>query len=304
MEKTPSRREFMKAVSALFALSAFDFSTPKRPLPLLSFSTLGCPDWTWDQIVEFASANKYQGIELRGIRRELDLTKRPEFSKQNIRSTMGKLADRKLSIVDLGSSTELHHPPGAERQKHLDSGKQFIDLAEQLKCLYIRVFPNKFPSERDKPDTMELIANGLLELADHARTSGVRVLMETHGDVIYVADIKRIMEMATSPHVGLVWDVHNMWVVTKEPPVDVYAQLKEYIFHTHIKDGKSVDDKLQYTLLGQGDSPIFTAIDALVAGGYRGYFSFEWEKMWHPEIAEPEVALADYPQAMKKHFGG
>jgi hypothetical protein len=36
----------------------------------------------------------------------------------------------------------------------------------------------------------------------------------------------------------------------------------------------------------------------LVKGGYRGYFSFEWEKVWHPEIADPEVAIADYAQVV------
>ena len=25
--------------------------------------------------------------------------------------------------------------------------------------------------------------------------------------------------------------------------------------------------------------------------GYKGYYSFEWEKLWHPEIAEPGNSL-------------
>ena len=54
----------------------------------------------------------------------------------------------------------------------------------------------------------------------------------------------------------------------------------------------------------QGEVPIFEAIDALQKGGYKGYYSFEWEKLWHPEIAAPEIAIADYPVAMKKHFKG
>jgi hypothetical protein len=29
--------------------------------------------------------------------------------------------------------------------------------------------------------------------------------------------------------------------------------------------------------------------------GYDEYLSLEWEKQWHPEIAEPEIAL---PQAV------
>ncbi len=54
--------------------------------------------------------------------------------------------------------------------------------------------------------------------------------------------------------------------------------------------------------LGQGEVPIFEAIDALAKDNYKGYYGFEWEKLWHPEIAEPEFALADYARAMKQHF--
>jgi hypothetical protein len=33
--------------------------------------------------------------------------------------------------------------------------------------------------------------------------------------------------------------------------------------------------------------------------GYQGYYSFEWEKLWHPELEEPEVALPAYVSAMR-----
>ena len=110
------------------------------------------------------------------------------------------------------------------------------------------------------------------------------------------------MKAASHPHVGMVWDAHNMWSATKEPPAQVYATLKNYIRHTHIKDARLINGKEQYVLLGTGESPIFEAVDALAKGGYKGYYSFEWEKLWHPEIDEPEIAIADYPKAMKRHF--
>jgi hypothetical protein len=37
----------------------------------------------------------------------------------------------------------------------------------------------------------------------------------------------------------------------------------------------------------------------LVSGGYQGLYSFEWEKKWHPEIEEPEVAFPQYVETMK-----
>jgi len=82
----------------------------------------------------------------------------------------------------------------------------------------------------------------------------------------------------------------------------VYQKLKKYIRHTHIKDLIMVDGKAQYRLLGKGESPIFEVISLLKKDGYKGFYSFEWEKLWHPEIDEPEVALADYSKVMIKQL--
>jgi len=306
---TSSRRDFLKAGAGLLGLSALSF----KKLPLLSFSTLGCPDWTFPAIMDFATKNGYAGIEIRGILREMDLVKCPEFnSAENIAATLRQMGDHQLKFVNLGSSAELHHADAAIRQRNLDEGRRFIDLAHQLHCPYVRVFPNRLPKEQDRNATIELITKGLLELGEHARNSGVTVLMETHGDLVEAAMLEQIMQGAFGPNTGLIWDIYNMWSITKEPPAQVYPKLKKYIRHTHIKDGKTigghvengkmVDGKEQYLLLGKGESPIFEAIGLLYKDRYSGFYSFEWEKLWHPEIAAPEVALADYPKAMKKFF--
>jgi hypothetical protein len=41
-------------------------------------------------------------------------------------------------------------------------------------------------------------------------------------------------------------------------------------------------------------------VTLLEQGGYDGYLSFEWEKAWHPEIDEPEVAIPQYATYMRK----
>jgi sugar phosphate isomerase/epimerase len=298
-----TRRDFLKT-TGLFGIalttSSFDF---KKYTPLLSFSTLGCPDWTFKNIVDFAAKNNYNGIEIRGIQRELDLPKCPEFSSEaSINSSLKLVEEKRLRFVDLGSSAEMHHAVTAERQKNLDEAKRFIDLAHKLSCPNVRVFPNDFPKEQEKNATIDLIIKNLVELGNYAKGSDVRVLMESHGAVVHSDDLEKIMKSAEHPNVGMVWDIVNMWSVTKEPIAEVYEKLKKYIYHTHIKDLKIIDGKERYVLLGKGETPIFDAIDILTKNNYAGYFSFEWEKMWHPEIDEPEIALADYPKAMHEHF--
>ncbi|HVM87044.1 MAG TPA: sugar phosphate isomerase/epimerase family protein [Puia sp.] len=302
--KSSSRREFLQS-SAILLTSAVipsSFNAVKYK-PLLSFSTLGCPDWEFSRIIDFAAAHYYDAIEIRGIKRELDLPKCHEFSNaENIKTTLRMMEDQNLKFSDLGSSATLHFPKGAEREKNLDDGKRFIDLAVQLNCPYVRVFPNNFPKDQEKNATIDLIVQGLLFLADYAKGSNVTVLVESHGDLVHIEDIEKVMQFAENKHTGMIWDVVNMWTITKEPPAEAYRRLKKYIRHTHIKDAKINDGKINYVFLGEGETPVFGAIDYLSGDGYKGYFSFEWEKMWHPEIASPELALADFSKKMMEHF--
>ena len=48
----------------------------------LSFTTLGCPDWTLRQIVENAAQMGYAGVDFRGLQDEIDISKTPEFTTQ------------------------------------------------------------------------------------------------------------------------------------------------------------------------------------------------------------------------------
>ncbi|MEO5907985.1 MAG: twin-arginine translocation signal domain-containing protein, partial [Ginsengibacter sp.] len=66
------RRDFIKTTTLaglVCVTGPFDF---KKYSPLLSFSTLGCPDWSFETILDFAVSKDYNGIEIRGIKRELD----------------------------------------------------------------------------------------------------------------------------------------------------------------------------------------------------------------------------------------
>src|SRR5260221_8085619 len=232
-----TRKEFLEPsavyLETAIAGTAFDFKKNKL---LLSFSTLGCPDWSFDKIVNFAVQHDYTGIEMRGLQRQIDLTKCNEFNAQNIAATLKIMKEKGLQFVDLGSSATMHFAEGAEREKNLAEGRAFVDLAQKLHCPYVRVYPNLFPKDQDKNATMDLIAKGLLELGNYAKDKNVTVLMETHGDAVRSEDLEKIMQSANHPQVGLVWDICNMWTITKEPPAEVYKKLKKYIHHTHIKD--------------------------------------------------------------------
>lgn len=293
-----NRREFLFRTSGFLGISAFKLS--RNYQAKLSFSTLGCPRWDFNKILEQAVLHQYQGIELRGILGQLDLTQINLFTPQNIPVTRRKISDSGIQIVNVGSSANLHFIDVQKRQNNLNEAKKFIDLAEQLNCPFIRVFPNDLPADQKDSDTLDAISSALEILGNHASGSQVKVLLESHGKVIRAQQLFQIMQQANHSRVGLVWDFFNMWSVTKEPIQDVYQLLHPYILHTHVKDAILTENGESYTLLGHGNAPVKSAIQALQNGNYQGYFSFEWEKLWHPEIAEPEIAIPHFATNFSK----
>jgi sugar phosphate isomerase/epimerase len=300
----PTRRTFLATLAGLStAMSGASSRPASRAKPRLAFSTLGCPDWSLAQILDCAQANDYQGIELRGLQRQLDLPQCPEFnSPAAIASTRKLFKSKGLQVVNLGSSARLHLPEGPDRQRNLADAKRFIDLAQALGCPYVRVFPDDLPEGQDREATLGRIAAGLVELGQYAKKTSVTVLLESHGKVVSIGLLHDLMRRVAHQRVGLIWDVVNMWAATGEPPARVYAQLRLYIRHVHLKDAKLAGGHPQYVLLGEGEAPLTEAIGALRRGNYRGVYSFEWEKMWHPEIAGPEVALPHFAGAIAKYF--
>ena len=293
--KLQTRRAFLETSAGLMALAALNplFKENKKS-EKLAFSTLGCPDWSLKKIVDCSVENGYKGFEIRGLAGEMDLPKCPEFNKTNLPASLRLIKDNDIKIINLGSSVNLHFAQEDKRKSNLDDAKRFIDLAEQLECPFVRVFPDDLPPDQTVEQTLDLIISGLITLGEYAKGSNVSILLESHGKVVYKDMLLKIMAGANHPKVGLIWDFFNMWVVTKESPKEVFDTLGKFIKHVHIKDANMVDGKPAYCLIGQGVAPLREAMDSLKRSNYKGYYSFEWEKKWHPEIQDPEIAFPHF----------
>ena len=288
-----TRREFLQASTAILAAGWGWSPSGAARLPL-GFSTLGCPQWDWNRILDFAAAHEFAAIELRGLLASMDLTERPEFAPGQIAATRRQLADQGLTVSCLGSSANMHEMEPATRDAQLGEARRFIDLAQALSAPYVRVFGNKLVAGVPRAMMLAHIADGLRGLGAYARGKGVTVLIESHGDFTDSPTLLEILRLADSPAVGLLWDAHHTFVSGKEQPEDTVERLGGYIRHTHLKDSVPAGNDRRYVLTGTGEVPVERQVAALVKIGYRGVYSFEWEKRWHPEIEAPEVAFAQF----------
>src|SRR6266516_3039414 len=291
-----TRRQFGGTAAALL----LPWQAPKR-LPL-GFSTLGCPTWPWPRILDFAAEHQFAAVELRGIQTNMDLTKVPEFAPDRLGEVRTQVAALGLSVSCLGASAQMHDMDPAKHAAQLDEARRFIDLAQALGAPYVRVFGNEYVAGVPRDQMLAHIAGALHGLSDHANGKGVTVLIESHGAFTDSPALLEILQKADSPNVALLWDAHHTFVSGKEQPEDTVRQLGGFIRHTHLNDSVPAGNDRRYVLTGTGEVPVKRQIAALAKIGYRGFYSFEWEKRWHPEIEEPERAIAHYATVASEYL--
>lgn len=266
----------------------------------ISFTTLSCPDWSWDKVLDEAASLGYDGIEIRGADGEMYLPKAAPFTCENISLTMEKLKSRKLEIPVLGSSVSFHDPE--KYDGYLEEGKAYIDLAQKLGVPYVRIFGDNIPDPARKQQTIELISRGIKELCSYCEGKNVTCLLETHGDFSDLDNLMPVLEKVDSPYLGVLWDIEHTFKVYGEDISEFLDKTWKYIKHTHIKDAKKTADGFKLCMIGEGDVPIGGIIGILKERSYEGYLSLEWEKKWVPYLEEPEVVIPAYIKYVKKYL--
>ncbi len=246
----------------------------------LSFSTLGCPELSFDEILQTAKVHGIRHIELRGILDRVSTNTIPELFSEYREQTAQKLRDAGVDICVLGCSASFHKG----EEEALRECAYAIEAAKALSVPYIRVFGDRYEDDQ----MLAAVAKGLRRACNMAKDNGVRVLLETHGNITTVEKIQRLLEV--TPGLGLIWDVEHTHLAGEEEYAFAKAMLP-YIFHIHFKNIKT-DGSL--CLSSEGKIPLRQTAEMLCALGYQGLFSLEWEKRWHPELAEINHALRDY----------
>jgi sugar phosphate isomerase/epimerase len=263
----------------------------------LSFSTLGCPKWSFDEIVHRASQYGYQGVAFRGLGGELDLTKVPEFLPSARANTRRRLKEAGLATSMVLTSAAMMIADLEQLEAALRLGQSHIDIASDLECPSIRVFGGQIPSGVSQAAAIRRAGDRLHRLGDYAAQRGVFVLIETHDDWVVTSRLRLALEAAEHPNVGVLWDVHHPVRIAGESVAQAWTNVGPWVRGVDFKD--SVTDfearlGYRYVQIGDGEIPLKEALKILKAAGFDGWLTFEWEKLWHPDLADPSVAFPEF----------
>ncbi len=255
----------------------------------LCFSTLGCVEKSLSEILALTKKNDMNAIEIRGVGGILNNGEIADFSIKNATKTKNLFAESGIKPLVLGTSCAFH--TAEKYEKAMDEGREAILIAQRIGFPYIRVFGNNIvPEEREA--SIARVADGIAALCRYASDKSVTVLLEVHADFNTVEALAPVLDVLKGyDNFGLIWDVYHSHRAYGQNWLPFYECIRPYIRHVHLKDMAS-DGTLVAT--GDGEIPLLPIVDRLLADGYDGYFSLEWERKWKAYLAPIEEALARY----------
>ncbi|MBQ7820975.1 MAG: sugar phosphate isomerase/epimerase [Clostridia bacterium] len=188
-----------------------------------------------------------------------------------------------------GFGDAVHNP------EYIEKSKRILDLAKELETDIVTTHIGVVPGDKNH-DRYKIMQEACVALAEYADSIGSHFAIETGPETS--ATLKEFLDSLGSRGVAVNLDPANLVMVTGDDPVKAVYNLKDYIVHTHAKDGiklADADPELIYRIvhpvpegfddikyyeevpLGTGGVDFNAYLKALEDVGYKGFLTIERE---------------------------
>ena len=183
----------------------------------------------------------------------------------------------------------------------IEKSKRIVDLAKELETDIVTTHIGVVPMDKNH-DRYKIMQDACAELAAYADSVGAHFAVETGPEPSAV--LKEFLDSLHSTGVAVNLDPANLCMVTGDDPVQAVYNLRNYIVHTHAKDGirlREGNPEYIYQVvhpipaefegvhffeevpLGTGSVKFPAYLKALEDIGYRGFLTIEREVGNQPE---------------------
>ncbi len=176
----------------------------------------------------------------------------------------------------------------------IEKSKRILDLAKELETDIVTTHIGVVPADPTH-DRYKIMQEACFELSRYADSIGSHFAIETGPEPSVV--LKGFLDSLGSRGVAVNLDPANLVMVVGDDPVEAVHNLKDYIVHTHAKDGVMLErTKAEYIYkvtprpediagvkffrevpLGEGGVDFAAYLKALEEIGYRGFLTIERE---------------------------
>lgn len=245
--------------------------------------------------VQKAAAVGANGIQVYATRGEMAPENMTAQSKADFRALV---ADNGLVISALCGDLGGGFADPAENPARIEKSKRILDLAKELGTDVVTTHIGVVPTDKSV-DRYKIMQDACGELAEYADSVGAHFAIETGPETSAV--LKEFLDSLHSTGVAVNLDPANLVMVTGDDPAKAVYNLKDYIVHTHAKDGRQIfykNPEIVYGVikdpivtgpsfeevpLGEGSVPWEAYLNALEDIGFKGFLTIEREVGDDPE---------------------
>ena len=263
-----SRRDFLKSsfvfgAGTLVAGPLAKLAPSMRLLTRMRFGLvtyLWGRDWDLPTVIANCERTGVLGVELRtehahGVESNLSAAQRREVKK--------RFDDSPVTLLGPGTNFAFHHADASRLRKDIDGAKEYIKLSRDCGGSGVKVKPNDLPKNVPQEKTIEQIGKSLNELGRFGADYGQEIRLEVHGACSPLPIIKKIMDVADHPNVGVCWNCNGQ---------DLQGEGLVYNFNL-VKD--RFGDTVHVRELNIGDYPYQELMNLFVAMDYDGWILLE-----------------------------
>ena len=189
----------------------------------------------------------------------------------------GEGVESRLIMCD--GEGRLGDPDARARQQAAENHHKWVEAAQQLGCMAIRV---NAASEGSYEEQMRLAADGLRQLCTFAEGTGINVIVENHGGLSSNGQwLAGVIQAVDHPLAGTLPDFGN-FQVSEDQQYDRYKGVRELMPYAKAVSAKS------HAFGGDGRETAidYTRMMQIVTGaGYHSYVGIEYEG---DGLSEPE----------------
>ena len=219
----------------------------------------------------------YNGIEICDAEKEKEAHLDSIFRSTITVDAKRKLVNRDISIPVICCATFIDDN---------SDGLAVVECIENARLAGVSSVVIKFAKILD----FEVIKNILSPALNLAKDCGVKILIETSGELCHTEKVLDIINSLSHAQVGVCWNIRETYFNAKEQADNTIQTLGAYIGYVRIgdkKDGKDV-------LIGDGDLPVKDFVNALRSLNYDGFISV----MTCDDVSSVDIILTHFKYYM------
>jgi sugar phosphate isomerase/epimerase len=235
------------------------------------------PGDTFEEFVQYAATTGFDSIEVMIY----DVwPKDAEFDPTRAHEAKAILDKHGIAASALTAANDFVQLDPAAIQQQVDRMQQVSQLAQILGTNVLRTEGGQ-PKDAVAPEKWaEAIAGCLKACVPFCQDMNIKLAVDNHGVVSNDPNVLLpALEAVGSEYIGSNLDTMNLrwWGNAVADLPGIYKALAPYVFHTHMKDGTGSRAEYKGAVLGHGEIPLMTAVNALKEAGYNGVWCAEWE---------------------------